>query len=318
MISVSRFPSFPLCSTALLFDILKIHRNTFQSWLVFLMLVGFSMLSLPVYAQAMDLQAMKGNPKIMIMMHEKVMGVFGTTGFEQASQADTTMMQVFQDEGFLVVDPATVRRNITRSRGMRLLEGDNKGAAATGLRHGAQFSIIGKAISKQAGAKLYGTQMQSIHATLTARVIRNDDARVIATGSARASQAHIDEVQGGVMAIEKAATRLANNLINQILAQWESETSGIASQAIALNITGLHSYRHLDYIMNFLENNVQGVKAVHMRSFSQGIAELSIDYEGNMRGLAKHLSRQRFTGFRLEPTNVTQNQMDLRAILQRR
>jgi len=295
------------------------HQHLSISWLTTFTLFFLSLFSITLSAEAMDIQAMKGNPKIMIMMHEKVMGVFGTTGFEQPSQADTTMMQAFQDEGFMVVDPATVRRNISRSRGMRLLEGDNKGAAAVGLQHGAQFSIIGTAISKQAGSKLYGTQMQSIHATLTARVVRNDDARVIATGSARASQAHIDEVQGGVMAIEKAATTLANNLIDQIMVKWESEAVGIAkSQSVSLNITGLHSYRHLDYIMNFLETKVKGVKAVHMRSFSQGIAELGVEYQGNMRELARYLSRQRFSGFRLEPTNVTQNQMDLKAILQRR
>jgi len=250
------------------------------------------------------------------MMQEKVMGVFGTTGFEQPSQADTTMMQKFQEKGFSVVDPATVRNNITRSRGLRLLEGDNKAAAAVGLQHGARFSVVGTAISKQAGGKLYGTQMQSIHATLTARVIRNDDARVIATGSARATQAHIDEVQGGAMAIEKAAVKLADDLAAKIMAKWKKKARS-ASQEITLNITGLYSYRHLDYIMTFLEKNVPGVKAVHMRSFSEGVAELGLEYRGRTRDLASGLVKKRFIGFSLQPTDVAASRIDIRVVLRK-
>jgi len=288
------------------------HNSRLTIFTLLLLSLFLSVFSTP----AAGAQGLKEKPKIMIMMQEKVMGVFGTTGFEQPNQAEITMMQKFQEKGFSVVDPATVRKNMTRSRGLRLLEGDDKAAAAVGLQHGAQISIIGTAISKQAGAKLYGTQMQSIHATLTARVIRNDDARVIASGSARATQAHIDEVQGGAMAIEKAAVELADDLSGKMMAKWKTQARS-ASQEITLNIAGLVSYRHLDFIMNFLEQKVAGVKAVHMRSFSEGIAELGLDYRGRTRQLAGRLSRQRFTGFRLEPTNVTHHQMDIRAILQR-
>jgi len=267
-------------------------------------------------ALAADSHAHKEKPKIMIMMGERV-GLSGSTGFEEPNQAEITMMQKFQDLGFIVVDTATVRENIKRSHTLRLLAGDNKAAAVTGLKFGAQYSIVGKAISKVTGTPLYGTQMKSIHATLTARVIRNDDAMVIASGSARATQAYIDEVQGGVMAIEKAAVELADDLAVKITAKWEKQARS-ASHGITLNITGLYSYRHLDYIMNFLEKKVAGVKAVHMRSFSEGIAELGLDYRGRMRELASQLSKQRFIGFRLQPSHVTPNRMDIKAVLQRR
>jgi len=253
----------------------------------------------------------------MIIMDEKVMGVFGTTGFEKPSQAEITMMQKFNDLGFTVVDPAMVRRNLIQSKGLRMLEGDDRAAAAVGLQHGTELTIIGTAISKQAGAKLLGTQMQSVQATLTARVIRNDDARVIASASATASQPHIDEVQGGVLAIEKAAQELADNLSSSIMDKWKEQKQG-GDQEITLNISGLISYRHLDSIMYYFEEKLPSAKGVSLRSFTSGVADVGLVYQGQMSDLARLIANKRFTGFRLEPTHVTSHRMDLVVVMDRR
>ncbi len=255
-------------------------------------------------------------PTLMVIMDEKVMGVLGTTSFEVPTQAEIRLMQHFRELGFNVVDPKTVKRNITQSKGLRLLEGDDIAAAAVGLQHGAQYSIIGTSISKPGGGKLYETQLQSIHATLTARVVRNDDARVIATASASAAQAHIDEVRGGAMAIDKAAQDLAQQLSGQILAAGVG-TGSSAAQELTMNISGLVSYRHLDYVMGFLEKEVPGVSSVSLHSYTSGIAELGVSYAGKAAELSRTLANQRFKGFRLEPTHVTPNRLDLRAVLSR-
>ena len=256
-------------------------------------------------------------PKLMVIMQEKVMGVFGTTGFEQPNQAEISLMDHFDRLGYMVVDPATVRRNITQAKGLRLLEGDDKAAAAVGLQHGAHYSIIGKAYSKPAGAKLYGTELQSIHATLTARLIRNSDARVIAAASADAAHAHRDEVRGGVLAIEEAAELLAAELSAKIPVT-DRPGAARAGTELAVNISGLVSYRHLDFVMGFLERQVAGVRGLALHGFSSGSAELTMGYAGQAADLAGALSRHSFKGFRLEPTHVTPNRIDIRAVLNRR
>ena len=255
-------------------------------------------------------------PKLMILIEEKVMGVFGTTGHEAPGQAEIVLSEKFNALGFSVVDPQTARRNLIQAKGLRLLEGNDRAAAAAGLQHEAQYSIIGTAISKQAGAKLYGSQMQSIQATLTARIVSNDNARVIATATRTATQVHIDEVQGGVLAIESAATEIADELGNQMMAYPQEAKGG--AQEITLNISGLVSYRHLDFVMNYFEKEIKGVRAVYLRNFSEGLADLAVDYQGSMEGLARFVARKRFKGFRLEPTNVTANRMDLAVVLDKR
>lgn len=279
-----------------------IHRGiaTFM-WLLFYQIAWF-----PVAASGAP-----ATPTIMIIMEEKVAGVFGTTGYEEPNQAELSLMEKFKELNFRVLDPATVKRNLDRAQGLRFLEGDDAAAAVHGLQHGAKFSIIGSAISKPSGGKLYGTRMQTIQATLTARVIRNDDARVIATGSARATQAHIDEVQGGVMAIEKAAAELAEELADKLTANLD-----VRSQDITAHITGLVSFRHLDFVMQYFENEVEGVGKVHLNNFSEGVAELLLEYQGEPRLLARQIAAKRFKGFRLEPTNVSANRIDLKAMLQ--
>jgi hypothetical protein len=255
--------------------------------------------------------------RIMILMEEKIMGVFGTTGHEQIGHTEAILAQYFRTLGFKVLDAKMVKRNITQSQGLRMLEGDDAAAAAVGLQHGAQYSILGTALSKPAGAKLYGSQIQTIHATVTARVVRNDDAQVIATGSAQAAKAHIDEVRGGTMALEEALNNLAQDLSGQILAT-DTQGRGGAAQEMTLLITGLVSYRHLDFVMDYLEKKVPGVKQVQLNSFTSGVAELSVDYTGPMKDLARRLATERFRGFRLEPTHVTVNRRDIKAVLQAR
>jgi hypothetical protein len=261
------------------------------------------------------LQVLKEKPKVMVIMEEQVGGLYGTTAWENVGQAESTIMEKLSNSGFNVVDAALVKANITRDKALRILEGDNNAAAAEGLKYGAEVVITGKAYSKNAGGKLYGTQMQSIQATLQARVVKTDTAQVISSRSATASKAHIDEMQGGALAIKEAGETLSNELIRDITAKWQGEVYG-RSQEITLMISGLVSYRHLSAIKLFLEKETQGVRAVHQKSYLGGTAELMIDYGGKSSNIADALANQSFTGFRLEPTNVTPNRIDVKAVLE--
>ncbi|HEY2988781.1 MAG TPA: hypothetical protein VGL11_13705 [Candidatus Binatia bacterium] len=256
-------------------------------------------------------------PKVMVVIEEKVAGVFGTTGWETVGQAESTLAAKLMAAGFPIVDAQTVRRNIPRDKALRLLEGDERAAAMAGLQFGAQVVITGQAISKNVGGKLLGTNMQSLHATVQARAVWSDDARVIATHVAESSKAHLDEVQGGVLAIREASGEIADALVSALLADSYKRQAGRGTRQITLLISGLVSYRHLAFIQQFLEQGVQGVKDVQMRQFAQGSAELTVDYAGGSNVIAAQLANQKFTGFRLEPISVTPNRLDVRAVLEK-
>ncbi len=262
------------------------------------------------------LQVLKEKPKVMVLIDEKVGGLYGTTAWENVGQAESTIIEKLLAAGFNVVDPQTVRANITRDKALRMLEGDAKAAAAEGLKYGAQVVIMGKAFSKNAGGRLYGTRMQSIQATVQARVIRTDTAQILSARSATGTKVHVDELQGGALAIKEASEKLADQLMQDIINKWRSEVYG-RSQEITLMISGLTSYRHLSAIKRFLEKETQGVRAVHQRSYTSGVAELMIDYGGKSSNLADELANRDFPGFRLEPTNVTPNRVDVKVVLEK-
>ncbi len=262
------------------------------------------------------LHVLKEKPKVMVLIDEKVGGLYGTTAWENVGQAESTIMEKLLNSGFNVVDSQTVRANITRDKALRMLEGDNRAAAAEGLKYGAQVVITGKAFSKNAGGRLYGTRMQSIQATLQARVVRTDTGKVISSRSATGTQAHIDELQGGALAIKEASTKLSDDLIRDIVRQWSGEVYG-RSQEITLMISGLVSYRHLSAIKRFLQKETQGVREVHQKSYTGGVAELLLDYGGKSSNIADNLATRQFTGFRLEPTNITPNRVDVKVILRK-
>lgn len=262
------------------------------------------------------LHALAEKPKVMVIMEEKVAGVFGTTAWEDVGQAESTIMERLIAAGFTVVDPQTVKSNITRDQALRILEGDAQAAAAAGLQYGAQVVITGKAFSKNAGGRILDTQLQSLQATVQARVIRSDDARVISSRSEQGRRVHIDEVQGGALAIRDATGRMTDVMIADILAQWRSEAYG-RTKEITLVITGLVSYRHLTAIKQFLEKEMQGVRGVNQRSFLGGAAELMLDYGGKSSNIADELANRKFTGFRMEPTNVTPSRVDVKAVVEK-
>lgn len=258
------------------------------------------------------LHVMVEKPKVMVIIDERMDGLYEATGTDGVGQAEATIIEKLINAGFNVVDAATVRSNISRDKALRIFEGDNKAAAAEGLKYGAQVVITGKAFSKSAIRSIRGTNMQSIQATMQARVIKTDTAKVIASKSATGAQAHIDEIQGGALAIREASEKLSDELIDMIVKQWSGEVYG-RSQEITVMISGV-SYKHLGVIKKHLEKETQGVKAVHQRNFTGNVAELMVDYGGKATNIADALALKKFSGFRLEPTNVTPGRIDMKVI----
>lgn len=253
-----------------------------------------------------------GRPRVLVLIDEKVTGILGTTGWEVPNQTELSLIEHMRSDEFVLLDPKTLRHNIDRNRGLRLLEGDERSAAAAGLSVGAEISVLGTAISKPAGAKLFGSQLQSIQATVTARVVVNDTGEVVGSASATASQAHIDELQGGVIALAKATEKLAASLLPQILAA-ANPTSEV-TRGIDVTIAGLKSYRQLDYLLYFLETDVPGMTQVFLRDFTNTVATVRLEYDGTAQLLARKVARESFKGFRLEPTEVTANQLQFAVI----
>ena len=126
---------------------------------------------------------------------------------------------------------------------------------------------------------------KSCQANLTLRAIRSDDASIIAVASAHDVAAHIDEITGGTMALEKAAKKASIDIKDKILKVWQQDVySGTQVQLQVLNIV---SFSQLNTFKNSLQYYVRGLQGVNQREFGGGTALFDVDIKGNAESLAR-------------------------------
>lgn len=254
-----------------------------------------------------------GNPRTMVMFDEKNIGEsYNRYHFFSVdmTQAENTMIEVFQDKGFPMVDPATVRANIKREQVLAALEGNTKAAAAIGLSFEAEVVITGKAIAKVASTRIKALgDMKSCQANVNAKVVKTDDGTIIATGSEHAAAVHIDEMTGGIQAIEKATKKLAKKLIKKILKRWREEF--YTQTSVKLRITGLESQAQLNEFIGVLKYFMRGVKQVNQRNYAAGTAEVDVKITGNANQLSRELERKDLDKFEAKVNRATPNTISL-------
>lgn len=250
----------------------------------------------------------KGNPRMMFLIEETIEGGH-TAGISSGdlSQAETILLQAFLDAGFEVVDSATVAQNINRDQALKAVEGDAATAAALAHQYGADVIITAKAAASS-GEKILDTAMKSHQAAINAKVIRADTGAVVATATQQAKHAHIDDLTGGLTAIEKASGELAEGLIPKILEQWRRDIQVATTIQIMLSDV---SFAQLKRFKEVLKTEIRGVKEVYQRSFQANTAKLDVEIQSTTEMLADELASKQFQGLSLEITGMTENRIDI-------
>ena len=80
------------------------------------------------------------------------------------------------------------------------------------------------------------------------RVIRSDDAVIIASTSAYDRAAHIDEISGGTLALQKATKKAANELKDKIVAAWQKDV--YSSTQVQLRVQNITNFNQLKATKN--------------------------------------------------------------------
>lgn len=249
------------------------------------------------------------NPRILIIMEEQNIGQsydrYHFLSVDMTS-AEAALINKFLENGFEVVDAATMRANIKREQAAAALAGNTQAASNIAKSLGAEVIITGKAVAKVAtGINLGG--MKSCQANLTSRVIKADVATIIATSSTHAAFPHIDEVTGGTKAIEKASDKMATELINKITKKWRDEFYN--STTIKLNVAGIESFTQLNDFKSTVKFYIRGIKDVYQRNFNSGNAELDLKITGNAEQLARELEAKDFEKFDIQVVGITMNKV---------
>jgi hypothetical protein len=268
-----------------------------------------------------DLQAIgvlisrKGKPRTMVLIDEKNITDHYYHVLTDMNVSETALMNELMNYGFPFVDARQSKVNIAADVVNAAMQGDAQAAASIATRLGAEIILTGSAVSKVASggpAVVRNAGFKSCQATVNLRAIRADDAVIIAVASAYDRAAHIDEVTGGSMAIEKATKKAAAELKDKIVEAWQKDV--YSSAQVQLQVTNISSFSQLNLFKNSLKYYIRGIQAVNQRNFSAGTALFDIDMKGTAEQLAAELDAKEIEGMRLQVTGLTANKVTVRIL----
>ena len=253
----------------------------------------------------------EGMPRTMVLIKEENYGHNTWNITNDMNTAETALMNTMMSYGFPFVDAATVKSTLERDALMAALAGDANASAAIAKRSGAEILIIGSAKTTVTQLPMMKSSgMKTCSANLNLRVVRADDAGIIATTSSRGVAAHIDELTGSNLAMEKASEQAAKDVKGKIVEKFRQNQ--YAHRQIQLQVLNISSFDQLNKIKNSLPYYVRGVKNIYQRSFESGVGLFDIDITQKAETVASEISAKGIEGIKLEIIGVTQNKLTAR------
>jgi hypothetical protein len=254
-------------------------------------------------------------PKIMVLIAEQSIREEGQQLSEKSrgdavlsstslGVAENVLIEFFRAKGFDFVDRQAVAGQIEIADPLTLVNDKERIKKIANLTD-AQVAIFGQAQARNAG------EVQGIYsgqANISLRALKTDTGEIIAATSAHAAVPFVDPSTANTKALSEAAKKISQKLMDQILTQWQSESSG--SRSICLVITGV-KYAEVKKLRSWLTKYVRGVKSVHQRYVKEGMAELDLDIQGSAQSLADELSEKKFQKKTIEVVDLLPNKVSI-------
>jgi hypothetical protein len=252
----------------------------------------------------------KNLPRVLVMVAEQHVGQ-ESPAFWWGEKTFKTTMDVVENAIIAAWQPKGVRFVDRQALQGKLSAGLASNAAPDQAmvkefagNTGAEVVIRGDAVAQDNGP-IMGTQMHSIQASVSVRAMNLDNGAVMGTATVTQSVGHINPLVGGNLALKKAGEKAAGELLDRILAQWQSEVSGSATVSVQIN--GVKRSKILKTLNSFIRNEVRGVTDVRQRSLRKKVARMEVDLKGTTQDLATELEEKKFPGFTIEIDEITAN-----------
>ena len=131
-----------------------------------------------------------------------------------------------------------------------------------------------------------GSRMVSYQADVDFKVVNVGDGRIIASSSKHGATGHISDQTGSKVAIEKAASPAADDLIDQIVKAWEDVLNN--GNLITLYASGLSLTEEIQF-EKLLKAYYREVREVYAKQRKGGQSVFSVKFLGGPRDLANAL-----------------------------
>jgi hypothetical protein len=174
----------------------------------------------------------------------------------------------------------------------------------------AEVILVGQAIvSQRAPLAELGPDWHSCSANLSARAVNTDNGDVLAAVETTQNAAALDDLSCGKQAIQKAAKKLAEQVVQKVGARWSEDVSG--GNAVHVTARKVGSLRAASEFKGALTQQMRGVRSVAQRSYSGGTQELDVTLVGSTEQFAEELESKKLGRFSVRVTAVTANTVDV-------
>jgi hypothetical protein len=221
---------------------------------------------------------------------------------------ERTILNQLRRKGFLVFDPADLRKRLQIPFYFQVPELGNQGAIAFGKQAGAEIVIVGTVTSEVMGA-VGGTAMMSAQADIALRAIQTETGRILSWIREQGVAIHAEETTAGAEAIRKASTRIAERIIRDINGNMLEKPSPLG--IVEITVHGLSGVEALRRFKKILLDQIPGIKGIQEKSFSAKMVQMDVKIEGSVESWIHVLSRASFKEFSLATVRTSAHAIEL-------
>ncbi len=254
------------------------------------------------------LQARVGKPRTLFVVTERHIGsdALSVLPGGEIGAVEAAMKEEFSNMEFNVIDRRLLNDVVQVSPASEL---SNAVVREAGKKLNAEIVIKCTAQVKE-GPRTPGSPVGSYLADITASAIRVDNGQVLASGRGEGRARHVAQNSGENSALDQAGRAVSKKLIEQIIAKWVVETSGV--QMTQITLRGLKDTKELLKVKEFIAGQLRGVQNIIQRSYEKGTAILDVSAKSNAQQLGDELSVTNIPNFTLEITGITANTLEIK------
>ena len=253
------------------------------------------------------LHARVGKPRTLFLVTERHIGSDDSSPLpaDEIGAVEAAMKEEFSNMEFNVID-----RRLLTDAGQANPASDlsNTSAREAGKKLNAEIVIKCTAQVKE-GPRTLGSSVGSYMADITASAIRVDNGQVLASGRGEGRARHIAQNSGENSALDQAGRAVSKKLIEQIIAKWIVETSGV--QMTQITIRGLKDAKELLKVKEFIAGQLRGVQNIIQRSYEKGTAILDVSAKSSAQQMGDELAVSKIPNFTLDITGITANTLEI-------
>ena len=246
----------------------------------------------------------KGMPRVFVVVPDAILGstamTTGQAGTAHLQAAEASLIASLVRSGFLLIDPEVLSGKLSIGQIYRKGDVADGVARKIGSLSGAEVVIYGKAVMHTATLSVLKSTVA--HATATTRAVNVQTGEIIAISNVRfpvRGPAPWNESVGATL-LKKVGEEAAKDLIKQIAAKWQKDTSGATRIVLTVKGVKFRSAKQLKAAMA----GMRGVSSVNRRSVKRGVAIFDVNVKAGAENFANSLDGLKVGRKRVEVMGV--------------